>query len=201
REPGLAYARLARHQHQSLRTTGALALPRHPEPLHLLHPADKADGLGAGERTRKRHTPLGDMPRHLRGRQRRLQTLQLECTDGPEIVTAARSSQQPHNLADQDLLAPGVITKSAGLDHRRPETIVAFPEDVACAETDAYRAVRRRAPIEPVDAALHRLRRADRLDSRIEHDHEPVARALNLAAAVRGDRVPQHAVVGAAQLV
>ena len=144
---------------------------------------------------------VADLPRDLGRRHRGCQALQLERADGPEVVPAATACEDAHDVADEDLRALGGVAQPAGFDDRRPEAVVALPHDVAGAEPDADRHGSGRAACQPLDAPLHRLGGGDGFDRRVEHDHQAVARALDLVAAMRGDGVAQHTVMRPAQLV
>jgi hypothetical protein len=144
---------------------------------------------------------IADLPRHLGRRHRRRQAFELESANGPEIVPAATPGEDAYDVADEDLCALRLVTEPAGFHDRRPEAVVSFPHDVTGAEPDSDRYGRGRAARQPLDSSLHRLGGGDGFDRRVEHDHQAVARALDLVAAVRGDGVAQHAVVTPAQLV
>jgi hypothetical protein len=144
---------------------------------------------------------LGNVPHDFSGGERRGEALQLDRSDGPELVAAAGAREQPDDVADEDLAAWGVVAEPAGLDDRCAEAVVALPHHVAGAEPDADGDRSRGAAAEPVDAALHRFGRSHGLDRGVEDDHEPVAGALDLVARVGGDGVPKHVLVFAPESV
>src|SRR3954447_8961418 len=98
---------------------------------------------------------------------------------------------------DEDLAGARAVAQPPGDDHRPAEVVAAFAHGVAGGDSDPQ--------LETVGGgghgALHRMRAGDGVVGDVEHDHQPVAEALDLAAAVILDGLAQKGEVPAHQPV
>ena len=138
-QPGLADARLARHQHH-LALTGRRRRPSRFEGLPRLGPAGQRRFQQTGQCRRQRQGngarlgPVGRVgwvdfvgrPAHRHARHRSRQAFQLERAQRRELETAPRPRQHRHDVSGQDLAGLGSRAQPGRLDHRRAETVAIF---------------------------------------------------------------------------
>ena len=142
----------------------------------------KAHDLRAGERSPRDRVRL----------QRRVETLQVERTQGLEHVAAARRRENSHDVARDNRRAFGDPAQSRRFDHGRSEVVVVFGLDLPERDPDAHEERFGGAPVPGVEALLHLDGRIEGGARRREHHHEPVAEILHLATGMLRQHVAQQ---------
>jgi hypothetical protein len=136
------------------------------------------------------------------GNDRLRQPLEVKWTKRDEVVGAPTAGEQAHELGSEDLSPVSLRAQPRRFDHLRAVVVAVVAElGVAVAQTDPHRERLLRAAVVTIEGLLHGHGAFQCGADAFEHNHDAVARALDLGAFGGRGRRPQQGVMGLAKLL